>query len=165
MDPDACLAAALDMSDPWKDERREAAMDLRRWVERGGWLPTAWRDLSRADALTHRHRKIGLMTGLTTIEKLLPELLRGFPAISIFYVFGSTVTGACDGESDVDVAAYIDDRHGQDPLLDLRIGLWLQDRLGCPVDVVIMNNASAILRHEIVRTGRPSCCKACLLPV
>ena len=93
------------------------------------------------------------MTGLTTIEKLLPELLRGFPAISIFYVFGSTVTGACDGESDVDVAAYIDDRHGQDPLLDLRIGLWLQDRLGCPVDVVIMNNASAILRHEIVRTG------------
>ena len=51
MDPDACLAAASDMSDPSKDERREAAMDLRRWVERGGWLPTAWRGLSRDAAL------------------------------------------------------------------------------------------------------------------
>jgi len=51
MDPDACLAAALDMDDPWQDERREAAADLRRWIERGGWLPTAWRGMSRADAL------------------------------------------------------------------------------------------------------------------
>ena len=53
MDPDACLDAASDMSDPWKDERREAAMDLRRWVERGGWLPTMWANLSRTEALAH----------------------------------------------------------------------------------------------------------------
>ena len=52
MDPDACLAAALDMNDPWQHERRAAALDLRLWIERGGWLPTAWSDMLRADALT-----------------------------------------------------------------------------------------------------------------
>ena len=51
MDPDACLAVASDMSAPCEDERQVAAMDLRRWIERGGWLPTAWRDLSRIEAL------------------------------------------------------------------------------------------------------------------
>jgi hypothetical protein len=51
MDPDAALKAAMMLDLDRQDEALEAALGLRRWIERGGWLPTSWRDLSRSDAL------------------------------------------------------------------------------------------------------------------
>lgn len=51
MDPDAALKLAMMTALDRQDEALEAALGLRQWIERGGWLPTAWRDLSRIDAL------------------------------------------------------------------------------------------------------------------
>tara|TARA_R110002153_G_scaffold203824_1_gene356722 strand:- start:9824 stop:10003 length:180 start_codon:yes stop_codon:yes gene_type:complete len=51
MDPDAALKRGMSLADDGEDERLEAILGLRQWIERGGWLPTAWRGLSRIDAL------------------------------------------------------------------------------------------------------------------
>jgi predicted nucleotidyltransferase len=91
---------------------------------------------------------------LDVVRSLLPYLTQEFPDVDVLYVFGSTVTGKSRAESDIDIAVYVDDRNdGRDPLFDLRLGLWLQDRLGRPVDVIVMNTAAPLLRYEVLRTG------------
>jgi len=91
---------------------------------------------------------------LSHLSSFLPDLVEAFPAIDVVYVFGSAVSGGRREGGDVDVAIDVQRRAlARDALLDLRIALWLQDRLGCPVDVVVMNRTSAIMRHEVLRTG------------
>ena len=91
---------------------------------------------------------------LERVKDLIPSLVDAFPAIDILYVFGSVALGSASAGSDLDIAVYLD-HHGEstDALLDLRIGLWLEERLGCPVDVVVMNGAAPVLRHEVLRKG------------
>ncbi len=82
----------------------------------------------------------------------LPEL---FPGIEVVYLFGSQATGDAGAESDIDVGLYTDDDMlAQDPLLDLRIAVYLESVCRRPVDVTIMNRANAVLQHEILRTGK-----------
>lgn len=51
MDPDAALKQAMSLNLDRQAEREEAARGLYRWIERGGWLPTVWRGMSRTEAL------------------------------------------------------------------------------------------------------------------
>ena len=91
---------------------------------------------------------------LRKLRELLPAIEQAFPAVSMLYVFGSAAGARFTEHSDVDIAVYVDDdMHKRDRLLDLRLSLWLQDRLDRPVDVVVLNEASSILQHEVLRAG------------
>lgn len=51
----------------------------------------------------------------------------------------------------MDVAILLQD--GADALLDLKLADFLSGSLGKPVDVVVLNQASPILQHEVIRGG------------
>ncbi len=89
-----------------------------------------------------------------TLENL-PEL---FPGVEAVYLFGSQATGTAGPESDVDVGLFVDDDIlGQDPLLDLRVAIYVESVCHRSVDVTVMNRANPVLQHEILRTGRRLC--------
>ena len=91
---------------------------------------------------------------IQTLRSLIPALLDEFATVDILYVFGSMAAGTSDECSDVDIAVYLDPaRVAEDCMLDLSLGLWLQERLGRDIDVVVMNGASPVLCHEVLRTG------------
>jgi uncharacterized protein len=98
---------------------------------------------------------VNLMNAIEELNTMLPELLLAFPAIEILYVFGSQASGRAVCGSDIDVGVLVGEgvlRH--DPLLDLKVALFLEDRLVQAVDVVILNRSSVIFQHEVVRTGK-----------
>lgn len=95
------------------------------------------------------------MNTIEQLSDLIPELIERFPAIEVFYLFGSHASGRAGTGSDVDCAVVLNARRYRvNALLDLEVGLFLQEKLGVPVDVVVLNRASAIVQHEVLRTGK-----------
>ncbi len=93
-------------------------------------------------------------TAARKLMEILPELTARFPAIEVLYLFGSRAKGAARSDSDVDVAVFLEERALQDnPLLDLGIGAFLERKLSCPVDVLVMQKASPITQHQVLAGG------------
>ncbi len=70
------------------------------------------------------------------------------------YVFGSTARGADTASSDVDVAVLFDETPAPTLGNDARtLEGDLERRLGRPVDLVVLNVASADLVHRVLRDG------------
>ncbi len=83
------------------------------------------------------------------LNQLIPEMISRFPSIQVMYLFGSHASGTPKAKSDVDIAVFTDGR--ETPTMDLEVGVFLQQRLNRPVDVVIIQKVSPILQHEILR--------------
>ncbi len=88
---------------------------------------------------------------LTQARKARPEVLDG-------YLFGSTATGTAGAHSDVDVAVYVEPEalktaggYGYEAALTtaLMAALGRND-----VDVVVLNRATPLLYHRVLRDGR-----------
>ncbi len=95
------------------------------------------------------------MDVIKKLENIIPDIAAKFDAIELMYLFGSHLLGNASVDSDVDVAVVVDDsRYKKNPLLDLEVGVILEDELGCDVDVVVMNRVSPIVQHEVLRTGK-----------
>lgn len=89
------------------------------------------------------------------LKTLIPEVADKVDAIEVLYLFGSYASGTASDNSDIDVAVFVDDSaYRDDPLIDLKIGVLLEDQLGKSVDVVVMNRVSPILQHEVLRSGK-----------
>ena len=85
---------------------------------------------------------------------IVPELTECFPGIEVLYVFGSQATGEAGAASDVDLAVYLTEKDIRaNPCLDLEIGLFMEKKLRCPVDVVVMQRVSPILQHQVLASG------------
>lgn len=92
-----------------------------------------------------------MQTGLSELLKTITdEVVAEFPSILVIYLFGSHAAGKPGSKSDVDIAVFTDGSEGT--MMDLELGLFLQQRLGCPVDVVIMQKASPVLKYEVLRS-------------
>jgi len=83
------------------------------------------------------------------LNQLLPEIITKFPSIQVMYLFGSHASGTPKTDSDADIAVFTDG--SETPTMDLEVGVFLQQRLKRPVDVVIIQKASPIFQHEIMR--------------
>ena len=95
------------------------------------------------------------MDVIKKLKKVIPEVAEKFGAIEVMYLFGSYVSGVASVDSDVDVAVFVDDSaYIDDPLLDLKMGVLLENKLGKSVDVVVMNRVSPIVQHEVLRSGK-----------
>ncbi|MGD8860050.1 MAG: nucleotidyltransferase domain-containing protein [Myxococcales bacterium] len=88
------------------------------------------------------------------IESVLAEHFRGQPEVAAVYLYGSVATGRAREDSDVDVGVLY--RTPPRPtLLDqpyLDEG-ELAERLGRPVQIVVLNAAPPDLVHRILRDG------------
>jgi uncharacterized protein len=88
------------------------------------------------------------------VAQAIAEYFRDKPAVVAIYLFGSVARGTAGPRSDIDVgilyhappASTLLDQ----PYLD---EANLADRLGCPVQVIVMNRAGADLVHRILRDG------------
>ncbi len=75
------------------------------------------------------------------------------PAVDAAYIFGSRAKGSTGPERDLDVALLLNSIPGPDFSL-LSFMSHLERACECRVDVVILNHAGEILKHEVRRTGR-----------
>jgi len=84
----------------------------------------------------------------------LAEIFRGDERILVAYLFGSKARGIQTPESDTDVAVLLSAL----PEDALDYYLCLVDRLsrvvGSPVDLVFLNDAPLLLRHQVIKHGR-----------
>src|SRR5436853_7575631 len=100
------------------------------------------------------------MPPLANSIEMVTEQLQSFgashPEIQAVFVFGSLARGTTHEGSDVDAAVLlcreVDDAEGLK--LSLSYCVDIEDRLKAPVDVVILNSASPILRSQVFRTGK-----------
>lgn len=84
------------------------------------------------------------------------QLLSARPEVLDGYLFGSAARGQAAAHSDVDVAVYVDEGVLARPGFGYQaeLGADLQRALGRPdVDVVILNRASPLLYHRVLRDG------------
>ena len=73
-----------------------------------------------------------MQTGLSELPKTITdEVAVEFPSILVIYLLGSHAAGKPGPESDVDITVFTDESEGT--MMDLELGLFLQQRLGRPV--------------------------------
>lgn len=98
---------------------------------------------------TSCNNQVENMSILNRIKKNIPEIIAEFPSVQVMYLFGSHAAGRDRMDSDVDIAVFTDGN--ESPTMDLELGIFLKQRIGAPVDVVILQKASPLLRHEVLR--------------
>jgi predicted nucleotidyltransferase len=80
----------------------------------------------------------------------------GRPEVSAVYLFGSQAKGTTTKNSDIDVAVLLEPGFDLKAHSMYRIGLMVELEQLCrrPVDVVILNQASLVLRNQVLKYGR-----------
>lgn len=95
-------------------------------------------------------------TFVSNLRRDLSDVFRKYPAISSAYLFGSTVKGANRKLSDIDIAIRLGDNLFPSQFHAIRLQLMddLESYFRRKVDVVILNNASLKLIHQVLSTGK-----------
>ena len=87
-------------------------------------------------------------------QQLRTFFCRNHIGIVCVYVYGSVARGEARGESDIDVAVlYIQEPRQTLDGLGLELGYTLEQLLGRPVDLVILNRAPLDLIQRVLRDG------------
>lgn len=88
-------------------------------------------------------------------EKLieaLTEHLKAHPAIEFAVLFGSQAQGKAKSESDLDIAIYLNRTLSLEEYLTLN--LQLEEISGREVDLIILNEASPLLKHQVMKNRK-----------
>lgn len=88
-------------------------------------------------------------------EKLieaLTEHLKAYPAIEFAILFGSQAQGKAKSESDLDIAIYLNRTLSLEEYLTLN--LQLEEISGREVDLIILNEASPLLKHQVMKNRK-----------
>jgi predicted nucleotidyltransferase len=91
--------------------------------------------------------------GITEESDKIAALCFQQPAIDAAYIFGSRARESTGAERDLDVAVLLDEGRGSEFSI-LSFMSSLERACGCRADVIILNHAGEILKHEVRRTGR-----------
>jgi predicted nucleotidyltransferase len=89
-----------------------------------------------------------------TIEELTRRLgraLQGRPEVRLAFLFGSSVTKGLNAANDVDIAVVF--AHSVSLLDQCEISARLEEIAGREVDLIDLDDASTLLRWEVVRSG------------
>lgn len=90
---------------------------------------------------------------IPNLEQRLAALCEAFPAIVAAWLFGSRAGQSARPDSDVDVAVLL--RPQPAPAFSvLEFALELERACSLRVDLVVLNRAGELLKHEVRRSGR-----------
>ena len=93
------------------------------------------------------------MIPIEQITNIIAERCSREAAIGAAYLFGSAALDRRKLSSDIDVAILIDNASSEEfPVLSFISSL--EKSCGCYIDLVILNRAGEILKHEVRRSGR-----------
>jgi predicted nucleotidyltransferase len=95
-------------------------------------------------------------TARASLAHRISQALEGHPEVLDAYLFGSQASGRVQSHSDVDVAVYLDPSlPSTSPYgVAAQLGSTLMSALGRnDVDVVVLNRASPLLYHRVLRDG------------
>ena len=100
-----------------------------------------------------RVRYIAQVSEQRDLREILSARLAKASGLVAAYLFGSHARGTAVPGSDVDVALWLVD--GPTTLAGLRLDLAadLEQQLGVPVDLVVLNNAPSDLVHRVLQDG------------
>lgn len=92
---------------------------------------------------------------ISEVERAVHTVLGGESLVAAVYLFGSVARGTAHGKSDVDLGVL----YTVPPRATLRsypfdLEADLARRLGCPVQLVVLNTAPVDLVHRVLRDGR-----------
>lgn len=90
------------------------------------------------------------MIKLDTINKC-KDILMKYEDIIFAYVFGSYANGNVREDSDIDIAIYLKDNIDTYEYLDMK--MKLSEALRREVDLVILNDATPLLKYEIYKNN------------
>ncbi len=93
---------------------------------------------------------------LEEICNALKQEISARPEIIFAYLFGSVATKKANTLSDIDLAIYLDPnyRHRKQGYgYQSELIAELSSLLSAPVDVVILNKASTILKYQVIKNG------------
>jgi predicted nucleotidyltransferase len=84
----------------------------------------------------------------------LSSYYRGKTEVLFGYLFGSYAQNRNDDDSDIDIGIYLAN-HGEEPNFKYKLAetVKLQEMFNRTVDLVIINEAPPLLRHEIFKHG------------
>jgi predicted nucleotidyltransferase len=85
------------------------------------------------------------------VIKKCKSILIEYENIVFAYIFGSYVTGNIRRNSDIDIGIYLEKKMG--PKEYLKIKMDLTEACGREVDLVILNDATPLLRYEIYKNN------------
>jgi len=104
----------------------------------------------------HDGRRPGRPLNREAVTEILQGFLAELPEVVAGYLFGSVARDRAIAGSDVDVALLLDASYdvAAHPLYRLERMTDLEALLGCPVDVVILNEAPLVLRNQVLTYGR-----------
>ena len=93
---------------------------------------------------------------MNLMEREIGEFAKVHNEIDGVFLFGSAATGNTHEGSDVDIAILIGNGEGNTESMRLAMAysIELEDLLHEKVDVVILNAASPLLRHQVFKKGR-----------
>jgi len=110
---------------------------------------------------TRTRNDVTISTGEHDLGSLcdrLAQALKDDRSVRLAWLHGSRARGTARPESDIDVAVLLDDDHAANPTA-IKDSIWrLAGALGREVpsdrlDLVLLNDAPALLRHRVVRDG------------
>jgi len=74
------------------------------------------------------------------------------PDVEFVYLFGSAVTGHIHGESDMDIGIFYQEKPDAERLFTMQSKL--EECIGHPIDLVVLNDANPVLAYQIITGGR-----------
>jgi len=89
------------------------------------------------------------MNILEQLKQITPEIMYEFPSVQVMYLFGSYAQDREKPDSDADIAVFTDKT--ATALMDLELGVFLENKLQKPTEVLIMQQVSPILQHEVLK--------------
>ncbi len=91
------------------------------------------------------------LVNIDAISAKLKESLLIRDDIAFAFLFGSSVTGGKNALSDLDIAVFFNQRVAFEKIYALREDL--AETLGTEVDVVVLNNASPVIKMQVLKKG------------
>ena len=95
--------------------------------------------------------KISIMVRIENILPGLRDFLAGKDNVLLSFVFGSATKGRLTEESDIDIAILFTEKPSPSDILEFKDAF--ENISGIKTDIVILNDASPIIRMQVLKNG------------
>lgn len=94
-------------------------------------------------------------------NEVMQTLFNGYKSIIAVYLFGSRADGTAHQNSDYDIGILLNNKVNYETagLMQMELEEKAESILSCPVDIVLLNYASIVIRFKIINNGTVLYCR------